>query len=215
MREKRTGYVVFCVTTLIALAGCSDSAARRAARTPAASQGAEGTPEPAPATLERASARPGAPTSSLVDAQIVRVADVLDSGEIAQARLAASRARDPRVQAFAQRMIRQHSENLEHSTLWQHRSGVTSEQSAASAQLEAHAKLTLHTLDDMDASMFDATYIQNQVDEHRRALDLLDRQLIPNAIHPELKIHLRLRRNVVANHLADVQELHASLRNQN
>lgn len=214
MTGSRMVSLALTAASLSGLVACSSSSAHPARHAPAASQGAEATPEPASPPGERAPsslAPSNSPVQSLLDAQIVRVADVLDAGEMAQARLALSRARDSRVQAFAQRMLRQHGDNLQHSDSWQRRAGVTPEESTASAQLQAQTNAALHTLEDLDDARFDASYVRGQVDQHRRALELLDRQLIPNTTHPELKAQLQLKRGVIANHLADAEQLHASL----
>jgi putative membrane protein len=204
--------LVLGASCVLTLAGCSDSTSEHVRGAPAASQGAEATPEPTH-DPDVAPTPKRTPMQSLLDAQIVRVADVLDASEVEQGQLAMSRARDPQVQAFAQRMVRQHSDSRQRFETWQRRAAVTPEESTASAQLQNNLTQALHTLDDMDPSMFDATYVHSQVQQHHLALDMLDRQLIPNATDPELKAQLRQRRELIAAHLADAQQLHTSLAN--
>jgi len=218
MIEHRTVSTVIRASWLVALAACSLTSVDHAGP-PAASRGAEATPEPTgPASEPATSTGSAVPSStsqqSLRDAQIVRIADELDAREIAQGKLALSRARDPRVLAFAQRVVLHHTDNRQHSELWQRRAGVTAEASAAVAQLQSDATRALHALEDLEVSIFDATYLQSQLQQHQRALDLLDRQLLPNTTNPELKTRLESMRNLVENHIGDAQQLFASFGNQ-
>jgi len=79
-----------------------------------------------------------------------------------------------------------------------------------SAQIE-QAKLARRRLDNASGPDFDRIYVAAQVDAHRKLLDILDRELLPNAKNADLKALLLDARPKVAEQLRSLEAAQASL----
>ena len=67
-------------------------------------------------------------------------------------------------------------------------------------------------LNKADAKDFDKTYMESQVKVHKMVLETIDKKLIPNAQHPDLRNHLTMTRAAVAMHLQMAEQLSDSLK---
>jgi putative membrane protein len=215
--------------TLAVFAGCSSDEAASESQypQPAATQGDEATPaEPAMAPSgTAATSSPGdvntpsgpaanttAGNDSLRDGQIMLVLKSVDQAEIEQGTLARSKATDPRVKAFAERMIEHHSRSLKDGAELTRKAAVEPQESNLATELQTKTNQTLQTLRGADSSTFDSAYTSAQVRQHQEVLDLLDKRLIPSATSADIRAGLKDTRNLVANHLADAQSIMANLK---
>ena len=135
------------------------------------------------------------------------MSELVNTAEVEQAKLAQAKAKAPGVKNFAAMMAKHHGEALREQAKIVKRLRINSEESATSAKLKTDAETTLATLKKADPAGFDAAYITSQIDGHRKALDLLDAQLIPSAKTPEVSDALRQARAIVAQHLSDAKAL--------
>lgn len=146
-------------------------------------------------------------SEALSDAQIGRITNDANASEIEQGKLARSRAKDARVKAFAERMIKHHTEAKDE----QAKLKLDTAESALSAKLEREGGTTMGTLRANTGPSFDQEYIQTQVKEHQQVLDTIDHQLLPSAQNEALKAYLKKIRPTVEAHLKDARELEAKL----
>lgn len=156
--------------------------------------------------LEPASA-PTLTGVALNDAQIAKISDVVNSGEIEQAQLARQRAKAAKVKTFAAHMLKEHTRAKEQGTRLAKQIGLMPEQSAISEGLMADGAKTLEALKSVGAADFDAQYADAQLTAHRKVLAMLDSQMIPQATSAELKLELQKARDMVEAHLNEAQKL--------
>jgi putative membrane protein len=185
-------------------------------------------PPPAPAAPAESgpaapAAAPGAATTStatttpppepppakelLSEGQLARLSDLVNSAEIEQGKLAQSRARSAEVKKLAAMMIEHHGHALREQARLIKKLGLSPDDSATAAKLEADADGTLESLKKVDPASFDATYVKSQINGHQKLLDLLDTQLLPAAKTPDVASALRIARAVVEQHLKEAQAL--------
>jgi putative membrane protein len=165
-----------------------------AAPVPGAAAGVNPPPEPPPAK------------EVLSEGQLAKVSEVVNSGEVEQAKLAQAKAKTAGVKKFAAMMIKHHGDALrEHARLVK-KLGLKPEASATASELEADGQKTLETLKKTEAGGFDTAYVAAQVDSHKKVLELLDAQG-PEAKNPEVVEALRRARAVVAQHLEEARAL--------
>jgi putative membrane protein len=205
--------IVFGVA-LLAAAGCSRSTAPQpdtqgVSNAPPAAQPmpeptAAANPTPAPAAAPTDAASKAIP---LTDPQIAAITDDANSAEIAQAKLAEQKAKDPRVKRFAEKMVKHHSEAKEK----QAKLKLQIASSPASMDLEKGAASTLSTLTSASGSSFDIAYMNAQVEEHQKVLDTINHDLLPNVKSQELKAYLEDIKPTVENHLKDAQRIQRKL----
>ena len=164
-----------------------------------------------------ATGAPGETTATpLSDAQIAGITDAANSTEVEQARIAEAKAKNSNVKGFADMMILHHqAAETEQAGL-----GILTVRSPIGDRLRAQAAETLNRLNEAVGD-FDRVYIDSQVEEHRKLLELITTQLLPNVKDAKLKayiedfkvkaeIHLqraeaeRLRLSALANEVSDV-----------
>jgi putative membrane protein len=150
-----------------------------------------------------------APTSkeTLTESQIAKVTDLINTAEIAQAKLAQSRGKAPDVKQFADKMLKHHDQAQREQAKIEQRLKLTRADSATAAKVASDGEAQLAKLKGADAASFDAAYISSQLDAHQQALDLLDTQLIPNAKTPEVVNALQIARETVDQHLREARAL--------
>jgi len=166
-----------------AVAGCSDT-----------EQGTA--PPPAEKTAEPLSA-----------SQIAGVALDLSRSEVTQAQAAMPRAQDSQVRAFAQRMFDDHQATEDKLQAFLETMRIVPDKSELSADVERVGTSMTNNLRQASAHDFDVSYLEVQIYMHRRALTILDRQLIPQATQPDLQGELQAMRAMIADHLNEALQI--------
>jgi putative membrane protein len=153
-------------------------------------------------------ARGAEQTQALSDGQILNVLGIVDSGEIDQAKLAQQRSKNSRVKDFAGKMIEHHSESKDKAEELAEEANLSREDSAPAGELRTGAKQVMQTLlAEQQGAVFDRLYVDSQVDQHAKVLDLIEQRLIPSASNDKLRNQLVETRTMVTNHLSDAREL--------
>jgi putative membrane protein len=207
------------VAFLSALAACGGDQPAKAPDNPAPASIVDASPvtsAPAPAPSDTAplaavpsDTKRDAP-STLSDGQILQVVHTADQGEIEQARLATTKAKDARVRTLAVMMITDHSAaDRKAMAIAKKLDGPMP--SATSTSLESDAHNKTNTLESENGAEFDKDYVNIQIKEHQAVLDLIDQQLVPNAKDSKVKTFVNDVRTKVAMHLQHAQELQTAL----
>ncbi|HMI90494.1 MAG TPA: DUF4142 domain-containing protein [Polyangiales bacterium] len=230
--SKEITHWMLAVGTFALLAGCSKDEASEPVE-PGASEGNEAPPAmmdpPAePSSVPPEPVSPTAPgedsmnpppasedssssAAPLKDEEIVKITDSVDAAEIEQAKLAKSKSKNAKVKKFATHMITEHTKAKQKGAKLAKSAKLTPADSDLGGQLKGKAESTLETLKSAEPAGFDSAYMEAQVKQHQEVLDLLDRQLIPNAQNADLKAQLQAAREMVQSHLTMGQEIQQSL----
>ena len=147
---------------------------------------------------------------ALTEGQIAKIAELVNTAEVEQGKLAQGKAKSPAVKKFADMMVKHHGDSKQEQAKLFKKLNLTPADSATAASLKADGEATLKTLKEADAASFDAAYAKSQVDGHQKVLDALDAQLLPSAKTPELAEGLRKMRMTVEAHLTEAKQLQAS-----
>jgi putative membrane protein len=148
---------------------------------------------------------------TLTDDQIAMITEAVNSGEVAQAKLAQKKAQDPRVKKFASHMVTQHNKLKKQGESLAKKAQLTPMESTTSMDLSQKSTETLASLENADKTNFDKEYIDAQVQQHESVVLLLDSKLIPNASNSDLKARLEETRKMVEDHLNEAKEIQSSL----
>lgn len=151
-----------------------------------------------------------APTR-LSDAQIAKVLETIDEGEIADAQLALEKASIPDVRRFAAQLLEAHTRSSARTKAWQTTTNTTPEQSSVSEQLSAEDARTLSTLRGSDVITFDAAYLAAEALQHEELLSLLYSRLTPSASDERLKGFLRETLAMAESHGSEAKALQSAL----
>lgn len=143
----------------------------------------------------------------LDDPRIIAVTNAANEAEVEQGRLARERAKDPRVRDFAAMMVDHHSQALSD----QQKLKIDPEPGADVLNMQRESKQRLGALREKKGSDFDRAYIELQIEEHRRLLDKINRELMPAAKDKSVVSYLEEIRPRVESHLAQAQRLQQEL----
>jgi putative membrane protein len=165
---------------------------------PAASEGDEAPPS------ELSQTQVGAAPS---DGQLLEILATVDSGEVAQAQLAISKATSTQVRDFANAMIDQHSRAKQQGTQLAAEANLTPAPSPTSRELQRKGDAMITELHATEAAQFDETYMQSQIKQHKEVLDMLDNQLLPSAGNASCREYIMTARSMVQHHLTQAQQV--------
>jgi putative membrane protein len=171
-----------------------------AAPTPAADPAPAAAPAPAPA-----------PAATYSDAQIAGIVLALNKGEIEQAKTAQKNAKNPKVKAFASKMVSDHTDADHKENALLKKKKLTSADSDKSSGLTSDAMSMNDSLKAQKGADFDKSYIDMQVKMHQDALNLIDNTLLAQVQDPDQKALLTAIRGKVADHLKMAQDIQSSM----
>jgi putative membrane protein len=159
--------------------------------------------------------QPATPAAkTLSDAEIAKIVEVVNSGEIQQAQVAKTKAKDKQVKQFADHMIKEHRKAKQEGAKIAKEEKLVTADSSIATEIEKEGASTLKTLRSAEAgSGFDSLYMDDQAAAHQKVLNLLDERLIPSAQDPKLKAELEKSRGMVERHLMEAEKIKASLSN--
>jgi putative membrane protein len=116
----------------------------------------------------------GAATAALQDPQILLVLDTLNQGEVEEAYAALPRLSVPAVQAFAQKMVMDHSTARQSVVSTANSLQLNPSPSEVQLNLKQEAEAHVTMLRETSAANIDRTYIEMQLAAHEEALALLN-----------------------------------------
>ena len=151
---------------------------------------------------------------ALNDAKIAHIVVTANHVDIDAGNLAKKKASNKDVQAYAQRMIGEHTDVNKQATDLATKLKVTPEDNAISKSLKAEGKKNLDKLNGLSGNEFDKAYIEGEVKLHQQVIEVADKQLVPNVKNEELKALLVKVRPALVSHLEHVKQIQTSLANK-
>lgn len=153
-----------------------------------------------------------APDSGPSDPQIAHIAYTAGVLDVAAAKLALERSRNPAVRAFAETMVRDHEAvNLKALDLV-NKLRVTPEANPVSAALTDQSSGAMKRLAALNGTAFDRAYVRQEAAFHKVVNTALRDTLIPAADNGELKSLLQSGLALFSEHQSHAEGLSASLR---
>jgi putative membrane protein len=166
---------------------------------------------PAPTGASPSTAEAAQAPTALTDEQVLEVTHTANRGELEQAKLAQSKAKDGRVKKLAAMMLKDHGAADAKALAVGRKNNLTLAPSATSTTLEADAQVTTSSLGSQTGMDFDKGYVDAQVKEHQAVLDIIDHKLMPSAKNADVKAFLEEVRPTVAMHLQHAQDLQVAM----
>lgn len=148
---------------------------------------------------------------ALDDAQILSALTTANDLDIANGKLALSKAANADVKAFAQEMVHDHQQANDSGKAVSKQLKINPRSSPLSDDLKSTGKDAMKEIHDLKGSDFDQAYIKNEVLLHQKVLDTIDNNLMPSAKDPSVKALLTQVRPVIAAHLDHAKRIQASL----
>ena len=148
----------------------------------------------------------------LDDEKILDIAHVANVGEIDQAKLALTRARDPRVKKYARMMITHHTAAEKQEADIVRKKSLNMVASKTSDTLQSDGKTAYDVLKNKSGAEFDHAYVDAQVKQHQTLLTLIDGRLTAAATNPAVKDLVSGLRPTVSSHLDQAKALQPRLK---
>ncbi|MBD2777818.1 DUF4142 domain-containing protein [Iningainema tapete] len=163
------------------------------------------TTTPSPRSTTAPSGTTGSPSSlsSVSDKEFITRAAQSDNFEIQTSQQALKRAQDPKVKAFAQQMIKEHTTSSKQLAPIAKKRGVT-----LPKDVGAENQALLTQLSSLKGKEFDSAYMQAQVQAHTNTLALYQ-DYIQQGQNAELKAFAKKIAPVVQKHLKEAQQMTA------
>jgi putative membrane protein len=145
--------------------------------------------------------------SGLDDGRILEVLHVANVGEIDQAKLAEVRANDPRVRQLAKMLETDHRAADKKGADIARAQALIPRDSTTTAELKRSGEATMDKLRKLSGRDFDRSYLDAQVDAHKKVLQLIDEELKPKAQNAEVRTFIDEVRPTIAHHLDTARRL--------
>lgn len=144
---------------------------------------------------------------AITDDEIVAASDALNAAQVEQGALARSKAKEPRLREFADKLKADHERALRDGKSLAARLAIKPKESSLSSELGADAAGATKTLKRAKKNDFDRLFVESQIAAHQKTLKLLDQKLIPSARNQDVKELLEGLRATVQAHLETVRSL--------
>jgi putative membrane protein len=146
------------------------------------------------------------------DAQIAHIAYTAGTIDVAAAKQALAKSKDPKVREFAQEMVRDHTAVNDKALALVKKLHVTPQDNPTSDSLSAAAKQKLDDYAKLSGHAFDVAYANNEVAYHKTVNGALESTLIPDAQNAELKSLLQTGLKLFQMHEQHAEQLVATLK---
>lgn len=196
----RPGMLALCAATLLVACKPKDNAATDTT----SSAGAVATD-----SANRAAADSTANRGGWTDGQILAFATTANTGEIAEGRLAQTKATNAKVKAFARQMVTDHSAMLTEGKTFATKNNITPDSTKSDVtDLSKDARDELKELTDKaKGADWDKEFIEHEIDGHKKVLDKLQ-DAEKATTNPQLKEMLTKAIGKVQEHLTKAQDIH-------
>ncbi|WP_375759972.1 DUF4142 domain-containing protein [Corallococcus exercitus] len=151
---------------------------------------------------------------SLTDAQIARVLQVANEGEVMLGQYAAPLATDPDIRAFNEQMVAEHTAVKERLDALLATEGIVPEDNPVSLQLQKEVQQLMDVLQGPNAptgAALDLALISAQLNAHARTAFIGDSVLTAQTDNPQLAQELLTERTEVQEHIEEARDLQSRL----
>lgn len=149
--------------------------------------------------------------ANLTDAEIAGIVMAANEVDIEAGRLAETKSTNEQVKAYAHRMVGEHTDVNESAKKLVTRLGVKPEETMVSTGLRTEGKVNMGKFKLLNGNAFDRSYIDEEIELHKKVIDTVDKQLLPNVKNQELKEMLVNVRPSLVSHLEHAQKIKESL----
>jgi putative membrane protein len=148
--------------------------------------------------------------SGMTDAQLAAVVQTINAGQIQEAQVAEAKAASPEVKRFAHEMMSGHREMLVRQNALFTRLQIMPADNPVSNQVKADTQNELSMLAQTRGHEFDRSYVDGQVSDHNKALELVDR-IMPNVKNADFRSALQGDRSMIEAHLRQAEGIQQTL----
>ena len=141
------------------------------------------------------------------DREIAMVMRNANMSEVREGQIAREKASQPAVRDYASMMVADHQAANAKAETDLFKAEIESADSPLSRQLDAESGTTADALRNLTGRDFDRAYIQREIQLHARLLEVIDKELTPNAKKKVVKDLLKDMRTAVQHHLDRARQI--------
>jgi putative membrane protein len=149
--------------------------------------------------------------ANLTDAEIAGIVVAANEVDIEAGRLVETKSTNEQVKAYAHRMVGEHTDVNESAKKLVTKLGVKPEETMISTGLRTEGKVNLAEFNLLNGNALDRSYIDEEIELHKKVIDTVDKQLLPSVKNQELKEMLVSVRPSLVSHLEHAQKIKESL----
>lgn len=154
-------------------------------------------------------------SASMSDPEIAAAVIAVNDADIKNGQLAEKQSKNGEVKTFAKQMVTDHEAVNKKAHDLASKLNISPTDNSTTTQLKQSTDQERDQLKQMKGTDFDKAYIDNEVQMHQQALDMIDKNLEPAAQNEDLKQLLKDSRPAFAAHLEHAKKLQAQLENGN
>ncbi|MCE9673122.1 DUF4142 domain-containing protein [Myxococcus stipitatus] len=148
---------------------------------------------------------------TLSDAQIVRVMQVLNDGEVVLGKMGEARAKATSARDFNAKMVTEHTEARQRLDALSKDQDIMPAESQLSVQLVAEVQGQMRVLSSLEGEAFDQALMDVQVLVHARAAMVMDALVVPQVKDDALAAEAVAERQTVQKHLEEALSIQKTL----
>ena len=146
------------------------------------------------------------------DGEIVALLIVLNKNEIAAAKEALKKVKNPTIKQYAKMLKKEHTKNLSEALTLSKKMDIAPVETVTVMVLKQDGKKEMITLAALHAKDFETKYIDAMIKDHTDALKMIDNNLLKNATNPYLKAQIEATRPHIVSHLQQAQAIQNKLK---
>lgn len=140
------------------------------------------------------------------DGEIIAYMEAINNSEISAAKVAKDKKVDPAVMAFADRMIKEHKDNLKQVTKLSSKINIPADETTSVKSFKENGNKKLAKLSKLNDGQFQKAYIDEMIKGHTDADHMLGK-FEKEAQNADLQQYLVATKTVVEEHLAAAKQL--------
>lgn len=179
------------------------------AQQPPAARGAPSAADPV--TPPTPAPTPAPPVSGLTDPQIAAIVVAANQIDIAAGQQAVKKTKNPEVTKLAEHMIADHTAANQAAGDLATKLKITPEPTDTSKALSSSGSQSLAQFAKLEGDAFNKAYVDNEVEFHKKVINMLDNQLLAAATNSELKAMLAGAKPTFEAHLKHAEQVAAEL----
>ena len=150
-------------------------------------------------------------TKSVVDGEVVSALQGINNGEMKTAKIAAKKSMNQSVQQYAQQVMVDHRNAEKQLDEIRSKNRITVDTPAVRRDMRQENTAAMRRINKMEGAAFDQAFLDQQINQHQQALQLIDSRLLKSADNIDLRSYITNLRTVIDSHLQTAQQLRSTL----
>lgn len=150
-------------------------------------------------------------TKSVMDGEVVSALQGINNTEKKTAKMAAKKSMNQSVQQYAQQVMTDHNNAEKQLNDIRSKNRIKVETPAVRRDMRQENTAAMRRINKMDGPAFDQAFLDQQINQHQQALQLIDSRLMRTADNIDLRNYITNLRTIIDSHLQTAQQLRSTM----